>query len=331
MPDRAKRARGMRIAPAQREQRCEGERVIRHEEEGEHCDHLLEPTGDDEGHRREAAQEQRDVRRPAFVDFTRAAPEQAVPAHGEKNARRHQDVRVDGADHGHDRQGSQHRIAIHSEEMLGHDSGGQFLSGQRRKRHDAQKGDVQQQIDTHHGEDPAEHGSRNVPRWLLHLLGEVDHRGPAVVGVDHGLQREDVGQQQRSFAFRLHRCRRRIAIAEVETGGDQKEEGQRLQRAGDVLRPTAPANPHPLHEREDGDHRQRHDLHRAQMRHEVNGVFADDDGHGGGRAAGGDPVAPPDDEAGVIAEGVADEDVLPAGARKECAQLRQRIGAQQRV
>ena len=78
---------------------------------------------------------------------------------------------------------------------------------------------------------------------------------------------------------------------------------------------------------------ERDDLDRAQRREEDDGVLADDDGDGGGGAAGRDPVAPADDEAGVVAEGAADEDVLPAGARHAAwpaPRARSRRGARKR-
>ena len=129
----------------------------------------------------------------------------------------------------------------------------------------------------------------------------------------------------------LHAAGRRIAIAEVEAGGDQKEEGQRLQQAGHILRPPTPPHAQPLHQCENGDHRQRDDFHRPQVRDEMNGVLADNDRDRGSGAAGRDPVAPADDESGVIAEGVADKNILAARFRHQGPQLRERVGAQESV
>src|SRR3989442_1184309 len=67
------------------------------------------------------------------------------------------------------------------------------------------------------------------------------------------------------------------------------------------------------------------------MRHEMNRVLANDDRYRGGGAAGGDPVAPTDDKTGVVAERMADEDVLSAGFRHESPQLGKRVGAEEGV
>jgi hypothetical protein len=76
---------------------------------------------------------------------------------------------------------------------------------------------------------------------------------------------------------------------------------------------------------------QRHDLLRAHFGKESDRVLADDERDERGRAARRHPVAPADDEARVVAEAVADEDVLPAGARNERAELGERVGAEERV
>ena len=60
-------------------------------------------------------------------------------------------------------------------------------------------------------------------------------------------------------------------------------------------------------------------------------VFGDDDGDGGGGAASREPVAPADDEAGVIADGAAREIVLAAAARNRGAEFGQRRRADKRV
>src|SRR5216684_4391274 len=65
----------------------------------------------------------------------------------------------------------------------------------------------------------------------------------------------------------------------------------------------------------------------AEDREERAAVFGDDDGDGGGCAAGGKPVAPADDESGVIAEGAAREIVLAAATGNRGAKLRHRGGA----
>jgi hypothetical protein len=62
----------------------------------------------------------------------------------------------------------------------------------------------------------------------------------------------------------------------------------------------------------------------------MHGVFADDDRDRGRRPARRDPVTPADDEARVIAEAAADEDVLTAGAG-ERRELGERVCAEERV
>ncbi len=83
MADGAERTRRARRAAAHGEERGEGERVVRHEEERQDGDDLLEPAGNDEDGRKEAAEEQRDVGRPPLIHLGGAAPEEAVAAHGE--------------------------------------------------------------------------------------------------------------------------------------------------------------------------------------------------------------------------------------------------------
>src|SRR5205814_9506893 len=118
---------------------------------------------------------------------------------------------------------------------------------------------------------------------------------------------------------------------EPEAGGDEEEEADALGEAGEVLGEAAPPHARPLHEGEHGDDAEGDDLHGAELRPEYQRVFAEDDGDGGGGAAGGDPVTPADDEAAVVAEGLADEDVLPAGARNDGAELGERVRAEERI
>src|SRR4051794_20243771 len=215
--------------------------------------------------------------------------------------------------------------------MLRHHAGGHLLSGDAPQRYDAQERDVDEQVDSHHRDDAAEHRPRDVAARVFHLFRKVDDGRPSVVRVDDGLQREDEGDGDRAFALRDDRRRGRMPSAEVEAGGDEEQKRQRLQQTRGVLRPPSPAHAEPLNQCKDGDDRERDRLDAAQCGKEHERVLGDDDGDGGGRAAGGNPVAPADHESGVVAEGAANEDVLPARFRHERSELRQRIRAEERV
>src|SRR5438552_877949 len=67
------------------------------------------------------------------------------------------------------------------------------------------------------------------------------------------------------------------------------------------------------------------------MRHEMNRVFADDDRDRRSCPARRYPIAPADDEAGVVAECMSHENVLTARSRHERAEFRERIGAEECV
>ena len=60
----------------------------------------------------------------------------------------------------------------------------------------------------------------------------------------------------------------------------------------------------------------------GENREKVPAVFGDDDTDSGGSATSGKPIAPADNEAGVVAEGAARKIVLAAAAGNRCAKLR---------
>src|SRR6266852_1151136 len=101
-----------------------------------------------------------------------------------------------------------------------------------------------------------------------------------------------------------------ITPAQPEAGTDEDEQGDGLEQAGDVLGLTAGPDAEPLHECHPAENEERDRFAGTESGEEHDRILADDDGHRGGGAARRDPVAPADDETGIVAEAAADEDVL---------------------
>ena len=100
-----------------------------------------------------------------------------------------------------------------------------------------------------------------------------------------------------------------------EAGDDHDEEDQTLEDGGEVLHLAAHADASPLQQGEENDrgNGSQLDAHGAIQRGEnMRHVLTDDDADGAGGATGGEPVAPADDETGIIAEGAAGKVVLAA-------------------
>src|SRR5207237_3605688 len=105
----------------------------------------------------------------------------------------------------------------------------------------------------------------------------------------------------RGLRCRVPVSRGRVS-AEGEAGRDERGEGERLQEARQLLRATPQAYAAPLQDGEGDGHRRRdQQLATGERRQEHARVLAYDERDRGDRAARREPVAPPDDEAGVLA------------------------------
>src|SRR5207253_47370 len=82
------------------------------------------------------------------------------------------------------------------------------------------KGEINQQIDCDNREHAAKHRSRNVATGIVDLFRKIDHAAPAVIRIDHRLQREgqtnDESKTQRR-ALSRRSCQRTLT-AKNETG-----------------------------------------------------------------------------------------------------------------
>src|SRR5207245_2530109 len=110
-------ARGVGIADAEEEEGDEREHVVGDEEEGQHGDDAFE-FADGEDDADEGAEEQGDGGSAAFVHACDLMEEQAVAAHRVDYASSHQMQRVDGAEKGHDDDGTKYSVAVAAEDAL---------------------------------------------------------------------------------------------------------------------------------------------------------------------------------------------------------------------
>src|SRR5205085_9378309 len=94
---------------------------------------------------------------------------------------------------------------------------------------------------------------------------------------------------------------------------DQRNVSERFEQTGQVLHAAADAQPAPLQHSEANHDSERHRrINISERRKEHAGILRDNERDEGAAAAGRNPIAPTDDEANVIAERVAREDVLAA-------------------
>jgi len=119
---------------------------------------------------------------------------------------------------------------------------------------------------------------------------------------------------------------------EEEAGRNDDHEGERFHRGGDQLRAAAPLDAAPLQDEKSDDDQHGNELDvSGQRTDKFAAVFADDDGDGGRGAAGGKPVAPADDEAGILTERAARKVILAAAARNCRAEFGQGRRAGERI
>ena len=163
-----------------------------------------------------------------------------------------------------------------------------------------------------------------------YFFGEIDHRCPSVIGVDHGLQRDH--DREQCGRRHLHVCAGRAYGRPEKARDDDRHEGAHFEKAGDLLRSAAPRDAAPLQQCEEDRHADRDRGHSAtERRKQSSRVFADDDRHGGRGATRRDPVTPPDDESRVVAECPSRKHVLTARCRQQRSELRNAERTEQRV
>src|SRR5215472_10732575 len=309
----AVRARHVRLALAQHKNGRVGERVVCHEEKGEHGGDALESISAQEGNKQEqhaddGAEQKRNRRRPAGVDLRCGAEEEPVAAHRIERARAEKLVGVEAAQHRDDHDGADDRIAQAAKHAIGNRAEDERIPRDFVDGHDVQRNEIEEEVNPHNGKNTAENGARNVAAGIAHLFAEIDDAVPAVDGVNDGLESQHDGNRKRparrqgkAGSAGLH-CGFMRRAAQKKSGCDENHEGAGLQHSRQELRVASPANPAPLQHAKAENDRDRETLHApGENREEVAAVIADDDGDGRSGAASGEPVAPADDEAGVIA------------------------------
>src|SRR5208283_964422 len=100
-----------------------------------------------------------------------------------------------------------------------------------------------------------------------------------------------------------------------EAGNDNGKEGQGLEEGGEVSHLAAHADAFPLQHRKENDHGDSGDFDAQAAIHnreDVRHILADDDADGASGTAGGQPIAPANDESGILAERAARKIILAA-------------------
>jgi hypothetical protein len=219
-----------------------------------------------------------------------------------------------------------------AEQRLPRAGGDERVAGHLGEAEHSHEPDVDQHVDEDHQQHAHHHRAWNAPARIANLLAKVERAGPAVVGVDHGLERQhDRGDQGRAGRQgRGHAADR--GGGEHQGGGDQRAEGQALDRAQHLLEEVSDPDPAPEHQAE--QQHQRDTRGRAvpvERGHQRLEVLGEDHATERDRPAGRDPVAPADDESGILAQAAPHEWVLPPRPGDHRPRLRQRNGAEQRV
>ena len=177
-----------------------------------------------------------------------------------------------------------------------------------------QQGQVDQQVEGHHGQHPADQGAGQIPLGLAELLGEIDRAGPAVVGGDHRLQGQHGRHGQVLPGGGDWRLRGDSTAAELGLGGQQKagchqgQEGHRLDQAEQFLAGAAGPQAPQLDQGEQADRPQGQGLgpkwqQAPGFRQQGLAVFPHGGGHPGQADAVGQPVGPAHQEADPAPEG----------------------------
>jgi|ERR1700686_970778 len=119
---------------------------------------------------------------------------------------------------------------------------------------------------------------------------------------------------------------------EEEASRNDDHEGERFHRCSDQLRAAAPLDAAPLQNEKSDNDNDRNELDvPAKRTDEFAAVLANHNSNGGSRPTRGEPVAPADDEAGVLAERATRKIILAAAARNRSAEFGQRGRASERI
>jgi hypothetical protein len=336
-------AREGRFVHAKEKQGNKREQIVGDEEEGEHGDDAFE-TEDGKSEADQGAEKQADGGRPALVDARDGTEEEAVAAHGVDYASAHEVKRVEAAEERKNHDGAENEVTVSAEDAFSREAERKGVAGDFIHGKDIENGGVDEEIDQDNGEETGEDGAWNEMSGILDFVAEVDDAIPPVVGENGGLNpQEESGDESgadrdsdgsSSVSKRSGFGGLAEMTAKSETSDDHDKEDEALENGGEVLNFAAHADAFPLEQGEenddgDGGHFESGDVrqvrrqtrekvtqHAAQLEGATKGpeyvshIFADDDADGAGGAAGGEPVAPADDEAGVVSNGAAREIVL---------------------
>src|SRR5208283_4213484 len=232
---------------------------------------------------------------------------------------------VDGAEEGKNHDGPENGVAMRAEDALRCKPKREVVAGNVAHGENVKNGGVDKQIDHHDGKKTGKNGARHQVAGVLDFIAEVDDTIPAIVCVDRGLNAEQEsgdesgadGNDGRSGGL----CKlggfggvTRVAT-ESEAGNDNGKEGQGLEEGGEVLHLAAHADAFPLQHRKENDHGDSGDFDAQAAIHnreDVRHILADDDADGASGTAGGQPIAPANDESGILAERAARKIILAA-------------------
>src|SRR6267154_1801462 len=81
-------------------------------------------------------------------------------------------------------------IVLRKSDAVGDGAEDKSVSGDFVHRQNVQRDEIQQQINSHDGENAAENCARNVTAWLADFLAKINDAIPTIDGVDHNLQAE---------------------------------------------------------------------------------------------------------------------------------------------
>ena len=144
---------------------------------------------------------------PPVLTFAALAEKQAVAAHGVERARAEKLIGVHADEQRDDHDRADDRVAVGAEDAVGGGPERKRVAGDLVQRKNVEHRGVDQQIDSHDGEDAAEDCARDIAARVAHFFAEVDDAVPAVDGVEDRLQRQHDGDGERPARLqRGHGC-----------------------------------------------------------------------------------------------------------------------------
>ena len=143
-----------------------------------------------------------------------------------QDARRHQLIRVHGAQQRHNGEDPDHGVALPAKDFVRRGCGNERLARHPVEGKHVKEADVHQQINDRDRSDSAEHRSRNVARRISQLAREVDDAVVAIIREDHRLHRQHERSEKREPDGRSASASRKAqSPAENEARTDQNREG----------------------------------------------------------------------------------------------------------